>query len=388
MGFSDRPQALWWRKALFQIHLWFGLFLGAYVILLCLSGSVLVFQQRMMNDAPHLGNDQVRCPLSYGDIAAIALKAHPQSTLDNIDMRSQNRRVVSIGLQSHTQTLVVYIDSLSGAIVGQESLQHKHPILVLAENLHNQLAAGARGATFNGLGGIILFVISVTGIVLWWPGKKHWKRSLNVKWNARWPRRNWDMHSAFGFWTFPLLAMWALSGAYFIFPKPFLRLLSYACPMPAMDQLASNWRPGQPVLPLDSLLHTAKLLYPQDRVAYIYMDTNRPGGVVKFFLSRDPSQPLTLEEDVVTLQPASAQVLANVSSAHWNLGERISTSIYSVHFGSFGGLPIEILWSILGLIPVLLTVTGYWMWWNRVLKKKWAALRASASAARPLKVRT
>ncbi len=371
MGFSDRPQALWWRKALFQIHLWFGLFLGAYVILLCLTGSMLVFQQRLLNDAPHLGNDQLRGPLSYGDIAAIALKAHPHSTLNDIDMRSNNRRVVSIGLQSHAQTLVVYIDSLSGTIVGQEILQHKHPILVLAEDLHNQLAAGARGATFNGLGGIILFVVSVTGIVLWWPGKKNWKRSLNVKWNARWPRRNWDMHSAFGFWTFPLLAMWALSGAYFIFPSPFLKALAYISPPAAAPQIPSHWRPGDPILPLGAFDRQAKQLYPLDHLAYVYMDTLRPGGTVKFFLSPHPAVPLTIDEDVIVFQPATGQVLSNVSSSRWSLGERISNSVYAVHFGNFGGLFVEITWSLLGLVPILLTLTGYWMWWNRVLSKKW-----------------
>lgn len=388
MAFSDRPQAVWWRKALFQVHLWIGLLLGAYVILICLTGSLLVFQQRLMDNAPRLGHDEVRGPATYGQAAAFALHAYPGSALDDIDMRSNARRVLTIGVHDHGMDRAVYVDSVTGKIVGTEILRQQHPVLEQAEDLHNQLAAGSRGAAWNGLGGLLLFVMALTGIVLWWPGKKNWKRALKVKWDARWARLNWDLHSAFGFWSLLLLAMWGLSGAYFIFPKPFLRLLSYACPMPAMDQLSSHWRPGQPVLPLDSLLHTAKRFYPQDHVAYIYMDTNRPEGVVKFFLSRNPSQPLTLEEDVVTLQPATAQVLGNMSSTRWNVGERISTSIYSIHFGSFGGLPIEILWSILGLIPVLLTITGYCMWWNRVLKKKWASLRASAPAARPWKGRT
>lgn len=118
-------------------------------------------------------------------------------------------------------------------------------------------------------------------------------------------------------------------------------------------------------------------LYPGDKLAYLYLDTHRQHGAVKVFLSRDPTVPLTLLEDVVTLQPATGEVLSNISSADWTIGERLSTSIYTVHFGDFGGLPSEIAWALLGLVPVLLTVTGYVMWWNRVLRKKWERLRAN-----------
>ena len=376
MGFTDRPQGVWWRKALFQIHLWTGVFLGLYVILICLTGSLLVFQQRLMDDAPRLGQNSARGSMTYGEIVAVALSAYPGSTLNNIDMRSANRRVVAVGLKQGNDDRVVYVDSISGHIVRQENLQQAHGFLEFSESLHNQLASGAKGATLNGLGGALLFVMSATGIVLWWPGQKNWTRALKVKWNARWARLNWDLHSAFGFWCLLFIAMWGLSGAYFIFPKPFTRALALVSSMPHLREAASQWQPGSPVLPIDAFISTAMRIYTGDKLAYLYMDTHRPHGVVKVFLSRDPTRPLTLLEDAVTLQPATAAVLSNFSSANWTIGERLSTSIYSVHFGDFGGLPTEIAWAILGLVPVLLTITGYIMWWNRVLSKKWKRLRA------------
>jgi uncharacterized iron-regulated membrane protein len=47
----------------------------------------------------------------------------------------------------------------------------------------------------------------------------------------------------------------------------------------------------------------------------------------------------------------------------------------AAHTGNFGGLPMKILWALLGLTPPLLFVTGALMWWNRVVRKK---LRRSA----------
>jgi uncharacterized iron-regulated membrane protein len=49
-----------------------------------------------------------------------------------------------------------------------------------------------------------------------------------------------------------------------------------------------------------------------------------------------------------------------------------------LHFGRFNGNPhawiYQTIWVVLGLIPVVLAVTGAIMWWNRVLAP---ALRTS-----------
>jgi len=42
----------------------------------------------------------------------------------------------------------------------------------------------------------------------------------------------------------------------------------------------------------------------------------------------------------------------------------------AAHTGNFGGWPVKVLWSVLGLVPALLFVTGALMWWTRVVRKK------------------
>ena len=37
-------------------------------------------------------------------------------------------------------------------------------------------------------------------------------------------------------------------------------------------------------------------------------------------------------------------------------------------------------WALLGLVPVVLVITGYAMWWNRTLKRKWAKLTGKEHA--------
>ena len=42
-----RPQDLFLRRVLFQIHLWTGIGAGVYVLVICMSGSVLVYRNEL-----------------------------------------------------------------------------------------------------------------------------------------------------------------------------------------------------------------------------------------------------------------------------------------------------------------------------------------------------
>jgi uncharacterized iron-regulated membrane protein len=44
---------------------------------------------------------------------------------------------------------------------------------------------------------------------------------LVVSWKSNFDRIQWDLHSALGFWSFPFILVWAISGTYFAFPDLF-----------------------------------------------------------------------------------------------------------------------------------------------------------------------
>lgn len=379
MGYINRPHVLWWRKALFQVHLWIGVCIGLYVIAICGTGSVLVFEQDLLNDRPPLAGSPTHPAPDWEQLVRTAIQAHPGSTLADIDMRSSNRRIVPVGLNSGDKTLVVYVDSYTGRIVKREDLERKHWFVEFALSLHTELALGDSGAVADGIGGALLFMMAVIGIVLWWPGIRVWKRALKINWRARWSGITFDLHRSFGFWCFPLVAMWGITGLYFIFPQAGLRVINLLSDTSSLKQLPSHWKPGDPVLPVSDFIARAQSLYPRDQLAYAFMDVNRPQGEVQVYMSPDPSTPMELLEDEVVFDPASGAILMNTSSARWTAGERLSLGVYSVHFGDFAGLPLQIMWSLLGLVPVVLVITAYAMWWNRSLKRKWSKLTTHSS---------
>jgi uncharacterized iron-regulated membrane protein len=376
MGFVKQPQTLWWRKLLFQVHLWIGVIIGLYVVMICLTGIVLVFQTELRNsNKPELPMIAGQAAPRWGRLVDTALRENPGSSLSYIDMRSDNRRVVPVGLVNDGETIVAYMDAHTGNIVGREKPGETHWMLDFADEFHTALMGGLVGKIGNAIGGALLFIMAVIGIVLWWPGVRNWKRALVVKWKGRWWAFSHDAHRTFGFWTVLIIAMWGITGALFMFPNQVPKVFNGFSAAPGLSHLDSTWKSGDAVLPVGQFISQAQQMYPDDKLAYVYMKL-QSNGEVQVYMSPRPAVPMELLEDEVVFDAGNGAVLMNTASAEWSASERAALGIYSVHFGDFGGLPIKIIWAILGFIPVLLVITAYVMWWNHVLKRKWKKLTA------------
>ena len=46
-----QPQKIWLRRALFQVHLWSGIALGLYILMISVTGSVLVYRNELYRAA-------------------------------------------------------------------------------------------------------------------------------------------------------------------------------------------------------------------------------------------------------------------------------------------------------------------------------------------------
>ena len=114
--------------------------------------------------------------------------------------------------------IYVTLMSVTGSIiVYRNELSRWHSIEPIVK-LHANLLAGTTGRLANGIGGICLTLLCLTGAAIWWPGIKNWRRSLTVSRKVHIARLNWDLHSALGFWWFLFVLIWGVSGIYFSFP--------------------------------------------------------------------------------------------------------------------------------------------------------------------------
>src|SRR5262245_10731635 len=102
-------------------------------------------------------------------------------------------------------------------------------------DLHDNLLAGETGRRVNGVAAFAIVALAATGLVIWWPGIKTWRRSLTLPRGLGWQRTFWHLHSMIGFWTFAFTLVFALSGAYFGFPTMFQALADRLDPVTDPD---------------------------------------------------------------------------------------------------------------------------------------------------------
>lgn len=218
-----QPQTLWLRKAMFQIHLWTGLALGLYLVMLSVTGSALVYRNELDRyfATPRPTFDAKVTRLTGDELRASAARAYPGWAITRVGDRITRRNpTIEIWLERNGERKERLFNPYTGADLGDSVTQGEYFVLWLAR-LHDELLFDRPGRWWNGMGSAVFTVLCLTGLVVWWPGSLRWKRSLGVKWSSGWRRFNWDLHSAVGLWLTFFLLMWGVSGFYLGVPEPF-----------------------------------------------------------------------------------------------------------------------------------------------------------------------
>jgi uncharacterized iron-regulated membrane protein len=129
-------------------------------------------------------------------------------------------QAVSVALKRNTELKTRLFNPYTGADLGDSVPLGIRLVSKLIE-LHDDLLAGKTGRLVNGAGALLLVAIALTGIVVWWPGIKTWRRGLTVHRTVGWRRFTWDLHKMIGFWTLGFTLLFAVSGAYLSSPQTF-----------------------------------------------------------------------------------------------------------------------------------------------------------------------
>jgi uncharacterized iron-regulated membrane protein len=223
---------MWLRKALFQIHLWTGLGVGLYVVVISLTGSILVYRSELrqyFNPQPQtVAVTGTR--LGADALVAATRQVFPDAEIEVWTEPDEPDLAVTMSVEGESggRDLLLF-DPYSGEYLGN-SLPVGWRLTTWMLDLHDNLLGGDTGRTLNGVGAAFLGVLTLTGLVIWWPGVAGWKRALLVDWRANWRRVNWSVHSSFGFWTLFFIGMWAFTGVYLAFPEPFIAVVDYLEP--------------------------------------------------------------------------------------------------------------------------------------------------------------
>ena len=224
-----QPQTVLLRKAAFQVHLWIGLALGLYIVMLSITGSALVFRREMDQAfrTPLPAYDESATILTTAQITQRALSRYPGYTVTFVSKGVRRRNpAIEVAMKRGDEVKERLFNPYTGADLGDAFPWRSRALLWLVD-LHDELLFGRPGLWWNGFLSGIVTLLCITGAVVWWPGSTRWRRGMSVKWSAGWRRMNFDLHSAMGFWMFALLFVWGFSGIYLGIPDPFTSASEY-----------------------------------------------------------------------------------------------------------------------------------------------------------------
>jgi uncharacterized iron-regulated membrane protein len=386
-SFARTPRTVRWRNWMFQVHLWVGLVLGLLVGIVCLTGAIVVFRYELnrltVPGTAYVAEQAER--LSIDELTRRIQADRPgdrlvQANFDGGPGTAWNFRTQSPdGHRIHT-----FINQYTGEITGQENYQYK--LLQWIFDLHAYLLAGDTGMLLNGFVGLAAVVLSLTGLIVWWPGAARWRFGFRYLWGARWPRQNYDMHKVVGFYLSLIVAFVSVTGAYFSFPNLYARWttrLTGTEVWNAAPRAATTW--ADRALPIEGFIEAAEAAQPGTRFVSLRFP-QQPGDPVTV-RTKEPDDWHRVGLNYVYLEPADARIVRNQRFATSPVGTQIIQLMYPLHFGRFGGrwgtMPfygVMVAYVLIGAAPFVLMVTGLLMYWNRSFSTKWRRWRATAPA--------
>lgn len=345
------------KKLFFNLHLIIGLCSAIILLVLSLSGAVIAFEpelNRLMH--PELTKVAVTGPrLSWDVVKQRVEQQAPGWKLSRFyfpDAPSDSTYVRLRSARAH-HIRQIYVNQYTGQILG--STEDGPNLLIRIHDLHvNFLTgtiAGHPGNIAVMTGTWSLLILSITGLVLWFP-----RKVFRFHWRSPGPRLNRDLHMSLGFWSSAAMFAFALTGVGLHYQTgKLLDLLN--------QPSNATFRPGHGTS-IEAMLQTARETLPGAEIPRLLLP-EKPGDPV-FLYMRFPEDKTPAGRSFVTLNAGTGDVLSAGSSRTAPVLESALVQYTrEIHTGTLFGAPTRILAAILALCLALLTLTGPLIWINK-----------------------
>jgi sulfite reductase (NADPH) flavoprotein alpha-component len=384
------------KKVLFQVHWFFGITAGLVLALMGITGALYSFEDEIV-DALNPETLFVQPKGTYLTLAemvsSVEAQAHDKVSMFRIEPDSN--RIAQVWFQpapgqrrGEMHNFNPYTGEFTEDAVGQD-------FFGFILNLHRFLAAGEYGKQVTAACTLILVFFCLSGLYLRWPRQAlNWRVWLTLDWAKKGRSFNWDLHSVFGTWcliVYLLLALTGLMWSYDWFSNGVTKLIGD--PPVAGEQRRGGGGPRPAPGPRDAapvqsaaadyaaIADTIQKTAGPDLKAYNLRMPQGPGQMATvFYVLKDAPHPRALNQ--ITLDPANGQLKAVSRYADKSYGAQLLVSNYSLHTGSYWGLPGRIVITVAALLMPLFFITGWLLYLDRRRKKREVrAARGEVSAS-------
>jgi uncharacterized iron-regulated membrane protein len=356
------------QRSIVAAHRILGIIVGVFIIIIGLTGSILVFDKEI-NPILHLQTHQVVPQgeqISLQEVAKIIHQQYPEAKLESVTIpHTVNEPFHALIKYPNKVKTDIYLNTYTGELLG--IYPRDTPMMKIINRLHTHLLAGKFGGVIVGLCGLLLLILSVTGLMLW-NGWKKFTVGFKIRWQAKWRILQYDIHKVAGVLSAAFLVLIAVSGSMMVFDKP-IKSLAYLLTgqtkiTPPISTLSTN----HSQLTLDQFLQTAKASFPEGQPTILHTAKDENAAIrVRFHLPHE----ITPEgRSSVFINQYTGEVIRVENFFQSPKIEQLKAWMDVLHKGSYGGLVTMGLYIIIGIISSALSITGFTLWWGRKHKTK------------------
>jgi len=183
---------------------------------------------------------------AYPMAKVVTLALSPSSPAPNLAYSSQ------VQLPKHAEPSTIFVDQYTARVLGKIDGMS---VATAVHEFHTDMLLGDRGAFVMMLIACLLILLSLSGIVLWWP-----RKILTVRWIASGRRINFDVHNAIGFYSFVIMFLFGVTGVVVHWQSKWLPMANGALGLPDTepDLRIGLPSPSTPVIPLEAVAAAAR----------------------------------------------------------------------------------------------------------------------------------
>jgi uncharacterized iron-regulated membrane protein len=346
------------------IHLYAGLIAAPVLLLLGLTGSFLVLEYPVDHllhaHLAYVRPAEVRMSLdgllssvysAYPTAKAVSIALSPSSPAPDLAY------VVQIQFPQHAELSSVFVNQYTGQVLGKIDGMS---FATTVHELHTDLLFGDRGAFVMMVSAAHLILLSISGIVLWWP-----RKILSVRWGASGRRIVFDLHNAIGFYSFIFLLLFGVTGVVVHWQSTWLPMTNRGLHLPDTepDFKIAPPRAGTQAISLEMVAAAARRMLPEARLTQINMPGTR--GVYRIWL-KYPEDGTPLGRSFILVNAYSGALLYTRSARTAHVPTRFFREWNrEVHTGDVFGWPTRILACAMSLTLPALAITGPLFWWRK-----------------------
>ncbi|SHM06611.1 Uncharacterized iron-regulated membrane protein [Chitinophaga jiangningensis] len=345
-----------WSKQVFRVHRLAGLIAGLLLLLISITGSMLVFSdeldEALYHNNYHISPGNHYLPVQQ-QFQAVRNRLQPDQPYLMVTHLPQSPTETTIIRAEYNAEKKIYffVNPYTAQIVAQRGNTDYFMGKVLF--FHFTLLSGKTGAQIILITAILLAVSLLTGI---WIYRHAFGKVLTFRVKPEWSHRNrrWrNLHRIIGVWAILFNLVMVITGIIMVQKVIDSRKgkLAPTKEIPSnldYDQLVAEARkaiPGLTVMgirppkkadaPIRILGHAGEARIWGEFASSVYFD-NKTGNIQK---------------------------IAAIHNA--KLADKFAAIVPQLHFGNYGGLPLKIIWSLFGLAPGLLSISGCLIWYRR-----------------------